>query len=151
MSRSRVNILLLWIVFYLLLWAIGYGLSACQDARHPTRDQARAAVVVTAEGVRVFGEICARYTLAEKDLDLARECARAYDAARLSLIGVSAGVDAWDRSQTTRESVTCAIIHALSEMEVAEDRLRRVGQFILVLTDARQLVSLLGGCREVRP
>lgn len=70
------------------------------------REQARAAVLVLAEGTRAADEACAAEALAQQSLPLAERCSQAYSAARTSLLIASRGVDAWDTAE--RGNVACA-------------------------------------------
>lgn len=109
------------------------------------RETARAAVVTTAEGVRLASDACAAHALATRDLELARRCAAAYDAARLSLVTVAVGVDAWDTAD--RDSLTCAIRRASAELELLTRELeRKGGRAPPLVVDSFRLVSALSPC-----
>lgn len=109
------------------------------------REAARAAVLTTSEGVRLASDACAAHALATKDLELARRCARAYDAARLSLVATAAGVDAWERAD--RDSITCAVRTASAELELLTRELEaKGGRVPPIVADSFRLVSALAPC-----
>lgn len=141
------------VVFAAVAVVLGFlallALSGCRvfESAVP-RETARAAVVTTAEAVRASSEACAAFSLANRDLELARKCARAYDAARLSLIAIGTGVDAWD-TWAARDSVTCAARHASAELAVLVRELEaHGGRPPPIAADALALVSLLAPCVE---
>lgn len=139
-------------VFVLFLFVVAL-LSGCSlfESRTPTRAEARSAVLLTAETVRAFDETCARYALAFEDRELALTCAKGYDAARLSLIATGSAVDGWERSETTRDSIVCALNHALGELALGVRALERRGAAFRIYEDANLLVAHLGQCVEVVP
>jgi hypothetical protein len=136
---------------------LGVILLGCPKAQAPTRDQARAAVLVAAEAVRVLGEICAKRALAEEEsdpdkaLELARTCAKSYDSARLFLISTSSGVDAWDKSTGSHhDSLICAVHDAVGALRPAIELLEERGVFFPIGRDAVALVMALGPCLEIK-
>lgn len=124
--------------------------AGCLDANSPTQAQARAAVLVTAESVRVMGDTCAKIAIAHTDLELAKTCEKAYDDARIALIGTSSGVDAWARFES-HDSVVCAVTRALKALEPAFEAIEGRGTPLPVGADARALVLALGPCKEINP
>lgn len=145
-----------WWFLLAMLTTILLGLG-CRDIKYPPRQQARSAVIVTAESIRVFSVICARYiviegeTDREKALDLGNTCKDGYDSARLALIGTADAVDKWDSSQTTRDSIVCSVKHALDALEPSLVKLRQRNVTVAVVDDARQILVALGPCHEVIP
>lgn len=139
---------LAFVVPLILICILSSGCSSTPPV--PPRSQARAAVMVTSEAVRAFGETCANYALDTQDLPLAERCQEAYDAARMALIATAAGVDGWVGSSVARESIICSLRRALGQMSetVRYLELRNVSQ--AVWHDAMALVGLLGQCAEVR-
>ena len=76
------------------------GLISCGGAQSPAttpRDEARAAVLTLAEGVKVADQTCAAAALTLKNEELAKACADAYDDARTSLLAAESSIDAWDQ------------------------------------------------------
>jgi len=102
------------------------------------RDQARAAILTIAEGVKTGDAVCAEAALALKKADLAKGCADAYDDARSALLAAEAGVDAWDNG--ARGEVACASSKALAAVVDIENLLAANGVEVpAVVTDAVKL------------
>lgn len=87
-------------------------LLGCKPAEDPSA-QRRAAVLTIANGVFVADQACASIARAKADkqeaYDLAKSCAFAYDAARVSLIAADDKLDA-----DSPEDVSCEIAQALA-------------------------------------
>lgn len=117
---------------------VGCGASA-------TRAQARGAVLVTAEAVKLADTTCAQVALERTDLALARACEQAYDLARASAIAAAAAVDAWDEGK--RGEVACALQRAAGELRKVASELRaRQANVPKVIDDALGLAAGVGGC-----
>lgn len=138
----RPRILVLW--FSLLLVACPKGVEV------PTRDKARAAVLVTAEATRIMMEVCTKIAGEDRDLILARTCVKSYDAARISLIGTAGQVDAWDQ-YSEHDNLVCSVVRAMNALEPAFKEIEDKGVEVPIGVDARRLVYLLGPCRSVDP
>lgn len=111
-----------------------------------SRAQARGAVEATAAAVKVGDEACANYALSRKDVDLAKGCVAAYEAARDQLLVAAAGVDAWDEGK--RGAVTCAVVRAGMHLTKAIDEMSaRKLTVPKVVEDAVHLASALGACQ----
>lgn len=127
-----------------ILCAAPLLLSGCAPSSRAT---ARAAVLATAEGLRVGDQACAALATRRADRELAEACAAAYEVGRPAVIAAAGAVDAWERPGA-RERVACSLAAALGGLEaiVAEMR-RRGGEAVPpLLSDARALVALVGGC-----
>lgn len=112
----------------------------------PARETARAAVLATAEGLKVADGECARIVRSTGDRELGEQCDAAYTVARATLVGAGAGVDAWDKVEA-RESVTCAIVEATRELARVAVELRSKGGHVPpLIDDAMTLARMLGPC-----
>ncbi len=112
------------------------------------REQARAAVLVTAEATVSADHACAEVAIAKHDLALATKCADAYKPARLALIAASVAVDTWDDA-TSRASVSCAVKHPTAALtELSGEVVKAGGNVPKVVDDALSLASLLSPCTE---
>lgn len=148
-TRHPIVIFLFWFSFTFLVSRSLMGCSMFEKV--PPRSVARGAVVVTAEAVRLFSETCARYVMAEEDLDLAIKCRDAYASARISMIALASGIDAWEKSETTRQSIICSLRSTLSILYESVKILEAHNIPQKTYDDALVLVATLGGCQEVRP
>ena len=128
------------LLYVALVALLFFGVRCSGGGLGMTRAQARGAVLVTAEAVRLGDVTCGRAALETRDLALARVCERAYDDARSALLVASTGVDAW--SDRTRGEVACAIARAARELELTARELRaRNVEGPRVLDDALALAS----------
>lgn len=135
----------------LVALVVPFTLTGCpRGAEVPTRDKARAAVLVTAEAVRVMGEVCTKIAGEDQDLILAKTCMKAYDAARISLIGTAGQVDAWDQ-YADHDNLVCSVTRAMAALEPAISEIEAKGVELPIGVDARRLVYLLGPCRSIDP
>lgn len=147
--KHPIAIFLFWFTFTYLAVRALTGCSLLSSV--PPRSQARAAVIVTAEAVKIFGESCARYVVAHDDLPLAEKCADAYTTARIALISLASGVDAWEKSEVSRETIVCGLRRALAAIWEPVKILEANQMNMKTYDDALSLVSLLGACTEVEP
>ncbi len=127
------------LAIYLLTCAlVGCGASA-------SRAQARGAVLVTAEAVRLGDKACADVALEKNDLPLARACETAYEIARASVLTAAASVDAWDEGK--KGDVACAIKRAGDELSKTVSELRaRQASIPKLIEDAIALAASTGKC-----
>lgn len=131
------------LVLGLFLLPLALGCASASGAR---REQARAAVLATAEGLHVADAGCAALALARKDRDLAVACADGYDVGRAGILGSASAVDAWDTAPEGRERVACNVAAALGGLETMIAAIRAKGGDVPpVVADARALVAVLGG------
>lgn len=123
------------------------GLLGCSRLRAPDeRSIARGAVYATAEAIRAADEACAEVGKATGDMALLERCERHYSTARVAVISTAKAVDLWDRAGTS-ESVTCALVEAMAEVDAIGADLTDKGRPLPpIITDARELVAALGGC-----
>lgn len=142
MSRDKREWLLLMLV-NLVLCLLTAG---CPGEAKTPRENARAVVLTTAEGVRAGDLACAATAKAKGDLALAETCAAAVKEAREALLAAEAGVDAWDAA--AQGKVPCAVAKAGAAVSKILDAIKRAGgQPPGVLEDALKLAPvLLGGC-----
>lgn len=130
----------------LVLTVVETGCSS--TPRSPERAAARAAVETTASATVALDEACALVAIAYDDLEMAQRCVKAYDAARVILIGVANGVDSWDRFEQTRTSIRCAVAAALAELQTMASLIRGHSQNVPpIVDDARALVAQIGACQ----
>ena len=112
-------------VLVALIGCVPFLLIACgspaQPPATPARDQARAALLTIAEGVKVADKTCADASKSLQNAKLARDCADAYDAARAALVTADDGIDAWDDGSAGK--VACAGKHALDALVTVENEL----------------------------
>lgn len=131
------------LVLGLFLLPLALGCASASGAR---REQARAAVLATAEGLHVADAGCAALALVRKDRDLAVACADGYDVGRAGILGSASAVDAWDTAPEGRERVACNVAAALGGLETMIAAIRAKGGDVPpVVADARALVAVLGG------
>lgn len=124
----------------------------CAGAQLPTtpREQARAAVLVLAEGVRLADQSCAAVALERSDAPLADRCADAYGVARSSLLAAAGGVDAWDSGR--QGEVRCATAQgATAARELAAAIATAGGEVPPTLTDGLELYAELAGASCTQP
>lgn len=120
------------------------GCSAAQALPTTPREQARAAVLVLAEGVKLGDEACAKEALAQSSQPLADRCSRAYSTARSALVAAGDGVDAWDSAR--RGEVACATVRGASAAEELAIAIRAYGGDVPpALTDGLALYQALVG------
>lgn len=113
------------------------------------REHARAAVLTTSVAAQTADEACARVARANRDAGLARRCADAYRMARVALIGAAEGVDHWTDAAQSRESVTCAVVTASTQIEaIARELTARDQPLPPIVHDANRLVAALGECND---
>lgn len=111
------------------------------------RERVRAAVEVTATAVAAMDQACARVARANHDAELAGRCARAYSAARISLISVGEGVDHWDDAPASRDDIACAVMSAANQVDVmARELAARDLPVPAIVHDSKRLVAVLGAC-----
>lgn len=131
------------LVLGLLVLPLALGCASASGAR---REQARAAVLATAEGLRVADAGCAALALARKDRDLAVACADGYDVGRAGIVGSALAVDAWDAAPEGRARVACNVASALGGLEAMIAAIHAKGGDVPpIVADARALVGALGG------
>ncbi len=129
----------------ILILSLSLLLAACSSSQ--TRAQARGAVLVEAEAVKIGDKLCAQTAIEKTDLQLAKACEQAYDVARSSLIIASNGIDAWDESK--KSEVVCAISRTADELAKTAKEIRARGVAIpKLIDDALALASSLGGCKS---
>lgn len=130
------------VVAFVLVLAI----ASCKPAETP-REQARGTILTIAFAVRAADETCAAIAKSRRDVDLATTCAKAFDAARDSLIGAEASVDAWDRGASG--DVSCAVARGVSALTSIVSAVRTAGGTVPpVVDDALRLAPLVTGvCR----
>lgn len=120
------------------------GCSAAQSLPTTPREQARAAVLVLAEGVKLGDEACAKEALTQSSQPLALRCKVAYETARSALIVAGDGVDAWDSAR--RGEVACATVRGASAAEELAIAIRAYGGDVPpALTDGLALYQALVG------
>lgn len=90
------------------LVALALGLCECTPVEDPSA-QVAAVVPTLARGVKAADSACASIARAQGDAQLARDCAFAYDAARLSLDAADDAIDGPDSSD-----VPCQVAQALA-------------------------------------
>jgi hypothetical protein len=90
------------------LVAIALNLCDCKPAADPST-QMEAVVPALARGVKAADSACASLARAKMNADLARDCAFAYDAARLSLQAADDALDA-----DVQVDVPCQVAQALA-------------------------------------
>ena len=126
-------------------------IAACAPAARsattdPTREIARAAVLTTAEAVRLADVECARLVREKRDVALGEKCDAIYGKARTSLVAAAIAVDTWEKIGS-RESVTCAVIDAAAQLtELARETTSKGGQPQTIVEDVTRLAKLLGPC-----
>ena len=118
----------------------------CSGCTTP-REQARGAVLVTADAVRLADTTCAEAAIkmgrihTSRAVDLAGRCADAYDVARTSLLVAEAGVDAWDDAD--RAQTACAFARASGALLRMSTAMRDAGvQIPTIVEDALRLAPL---------
>ena len=107
-----------------------------------TRAEARAAVLVSAEPVKVLDTRCAALALDTRDIDLARRCEVAYDQARTALVVAATGVDAWEEGK--KGEVACAVARAVASLDALMKEMR--GEMPAVALDALTLYRRVNLC-----
>lgn len=108
------------------------------------REQARAAVLVIAEGVRLADETCAAEALEQRSQPLADRCSAAYSTARSALLVAAGSVDAWDTAQ--RGEVACATARGATAAGELANAIRSYGGSVPpTLTDGLALYASLVG------
>ena len=125
-------------------------LVACTPARSattdPTREIARAAILTTAEAVRLADVECARIVRETRDVALGEKCVAIYGKARTSLVAAAIAVDTWEKAEA-KENVTCAVLDATAQLtELARETTAKGGQPLTIAEDAARLAKLLGSC-----
>lgn len=121
-------------------------LSGCASTSGARREQARAAVLATAEGLRVADRACAALSIVKRDRELALACADAYEVGRTGVLAGAGAVDAWDQP-TERARLACSLAAALGGLEQIAGAMRaRGGEVPAIVSDARALAMLVGGC-----
>lgn len=92
------------------------ALSGCASTSGARREQARAAVLATAEGLRVADRACAALSIVKQDRELALACASGYDVGRAGVLATAGAVDAWDQP-SERARLACSLAAALGGLE----------------------------------
>ena len=111
-------------VLIALLGCVPFLLIACGSSPatpQTPRDEARAALLTIAEGVKVADVTCADASKSLQNAKLAKDCADAYDVARAALVMADDGIDAWDDGSAGK--VACAGKHALDALVTVENEL----------------------------
>ena len=61
-------------------------------------------------------------------------------------------MDAWEKGEETRESVTCSLVFAIGFLDRYAVAFKELGaQVPPVIADAAELVGALGSCKELAP
>lgn len=116
----------------------------------PTREIARAAVLTTAEAVRLADVECARLVREKRDVALGEKCDAIYGKTRASLVAAAIAVDTWEKIET-RENVTCAVLDAATQLtELARETSTKGGRPQAIIEDATRLAKLLGTCASTK-
>jgi hypothetical protein len=112
----------------------------CKPVEDPAAHR-QAIVTSLAHGVKATDKACASIARAKKDEQIAKDCAFAYDAARLSLDAAEDKLDA-----DTPEDVACEVAQALAyASQMAAIIEKHGGKLPRALTYATPLAMTLGG------
>lgn len=135
---------------FLIALIAGFLLEGCASLGQAERANARGAVLVTAKAVEVADQQCAVVARANRDVELARRCEKAYETARLALLASAVAVDSWDRLDARAET-SCSIRKAAGELAMVAGELERAGARLPpVVADARAALAFFPPCSEAR-
>ncbi|WP_394849724.1 hypothetical protein LZC95_20005 [Pendulispora brunnea] len=118
-------------------------LKRTHDAESPSRQTARATIVLVAKAVLIADQTCSGVAKKQEKASIAATCEQAYNVARNSLLTAESGVDAWD--SVAQKDIACAIIESGRALKRTADAIQSAGvELPAIVVDALKLVPEFG-------
>lgn len=115
------------------------------------REVARASVLMTSNALATTDQVCSALALQTKDIALAKRCAAVYKIVRASLVSAADGVDTWEALETSRITVTCALVASVQNLTALVVEIRgKGGKGLDAVDDAAKFIRSLGACSDTR-